>query len=171
MSRRKSFIKRRTGSTEMSLQITSMADIFMILLVFLLKGYSSDAFTVSPSAGTSLPATTTSVSQASPSLKVEVSQDAVLLDGRLVANMKKFRFESGDVDGSGVSRSLLGALNKERALESAKKNANEGGSPEGDARLMVLADQRAPYQTIKTVLASAAMQGYTDIRLAVVHAE
>jgi hypothetical protein len=55
MSRRKSFLKRRAPHEEMSLQITSMADIFMILLVFLLKSLSSGTIQIAPSKGLQLP--------------------------------------------------------------------------------------------------------------------
>jgi biopolymer transport protein ExbD len=40
-----------------------------------------------------------------------------------------------------------------------------------DPKILVIADQRAPYQTIKSVLASAAVHGYTDFKLAVVKGE
>ena len=37
--------------------------------------------------------------------------------------------------------------------------------------IIVIADQRAPYSTVKSVLASAALNGYTDFKLAVVRGE
>ena len=47
--------KSRPQSEEMSLQITSMADIFVIILVFLLKSYATSSVNVNPMAGMSLP--------------------------------------------------------------------------------------------------------------------
>jgi hypothetical protein len=40
-----------------------------------------------------------------------------------------------------------------------------------DSKVVVIADQRVPYITIKSVLASAAVQGYTDFKLAVVRGD
>ena len=52
---RKSFVKKPLLNTQMTLQITSMADIFMIILVFLLKTYGSGAIDVTPSPGLIIP--------------------------------------------------------------------------------------------------------------------
>ncbi|NDG85844.1 MAG: hypothetical protein EBX52_12520, partial [Proteobacteria bacterium] len=46
---------RTPESGLLPLQITSMADVFTILLVFLLKGVSTDAITITPSASLRLP--------------------------------------------------------------------------------------------------------------------
>jgi biopolymer transport protein ExbD len=146
----------------MNLQITSMADIFMILLVFLLKSVSSGTIDVAPSNGTELPMAQASEKSVQ-ALKVEVSEKAVLVEGRPGSSMTNFRFDPSDVSQSGVSKSLSSALEQERAKQQGK--AGEVADP----RIVVIADQRAPYQTIKTVLASAANEGYTDVKLAVIH--
>ena len=39
---------------------------------------------------------------------------------------------------------------------------------EEERNVWIVADERAPYATIQTVLASAALYGYTDFKLAVV---
>ena len=39
-----------------------------------------------------------------------------------------------------------------------------------DPRIIIVADQKVPFVTIRTVLASAAVNGYTDFKLAVVQA-
>lgn len=161
--RRKSFLKRHGQSEEMNLQITSMADIFMILLVFLLKSLSSGTIEIAPSKGMQLPRAATD-DRAVQALKVEVAEGAVLIEGKPASKIQGFSFPAGDVVENGTSRSLTAALEQERAKEAAHATSREA-----DPRIVVIADQRAPYQTIKTVLASAAQQGYTDVKLAVVH--
>lgn len=160
--RRKSFVKRSGQNPEMSLQITSMADIFMILLVFLLKSVSSGAIDIAPSTGLSLPVAATD-NKSVQALKVEVSEKAVLVEGHASSQMSNFRFSSSDIEENGASKSLTSALSQERSKQPAKAGET------ADSRIIVIADQRAPYQTIKAVLASAAVQGYTDVKLAVVH--
>src|SRR5262244_3024701 len=93
--------KSKTQSEEMALQITSMADIFTIILVFLLKSYATSAITVTPTAGMLLPeahAGDTSVE----ALKVEISQNAVQVDGQPVVKLNTFAFDAGDLQANGV---------------------------------------------------------------------
>jgi biopolymer transport protein ExbD len=165
MSRKKGFLKRGLAAEEMSLQITSMADIFMILLVFLLKGYATSAVNLTPAAGLLLPEAQAQTA-AVEALKLEISETAVLVEGTPATALKGFQYESKELQTNGTLRSLNDALKKQRdrQLQIAKVNSDVKVDP----KIMVVADQRAPYQLIKSVLASAAVNGYTDFKLAVV---
>jgi biopolymer transport protein ExbD len=154
---RKSFVKKTAETGEMSLQITSMADIFMIILVFLLKTFSSGSVDVHASPGVQMPLAVAE-GQGADALKLEVSENGVLVAGQPAAAIRRFVFDGKDLLASGASRSLSDALGKQREK-----------ALQPDARILVLADQRAPYSTIKAVLASAALNGYTDFKLAVVN--
>jgi biopolymer transport protein ExbD len=157
--RRRSFLKKRgPQSEEMALQITSMADVFVILLVFILKSYSTASVEFTPAAGMKLPQAASARQARSRPLTVEVSRDAVLIEGKAVSRMQDYRFSTGDLEPGNVSRSLRLAL-------------TDPGNVGQGARLLVVADQRAPYATIKAVLASAAVRGYKDFELAVNHGE
>jgi biopolymer transport protein ExbD len=159
------FKKRPLQSDEMSLQITSMADIFTILLVFLLKSYATSAMNVSPSAGLTLPSA--NASEASfEALKVEISADSVNVEGKPVVMLKGFQFDTEDLQSNGSSKTLVSALEKERQRELLIAKANT--DVQVDPKILVISDQKAPYSTIKSVLASAALNGYTDFKLAVV---
>ena len=147
----------------MNLQITSMADVFVILLVFLLKTYSSGAIALSPSKGLHLPEALGNDKPVE-ALKLEVSETAVLIEGKPASSISGFTFATRDVGQDGTSRSLVSALQKERAQSNDPK-------VKVDKRVIVIADERAPYSTIKTVLVSAAVEGYTDVKLAVNRAQ
>ncbi len=166
--RRRSFVKRRAQNEEMSLQITSMADIFTILLVFLLKSYASGV-AVDPS-GVQLPQAAGKSAQELP-IQLYVNQSEVLLDGHPVMNIRDFQFSTQDLESTGASRRLRAALaEKVKERDSAPSASHlDVSKPEG--KIVVLADERAPYETIKTVLASAAVQGFTDVKLAVASGE
>ncbi len=159
---KKTFTKKRAQSEEMSLQITSMADIFTILLVFLLKSYSTSSIT--PTRGMLLPQAHAAVAEAE-ALKVEVDPDSVLVEGQPVAALVNYRFKPGDLMGNGASKSLQSVLaqSRNRQLLIAKANSDVKVDP----KILILAGKEAPYSTIKTVLASAALHGYTDFKLAV----
>lgn len=158
---KKSFLPSGAKNEQMALQITSMADIFVIILVFLLKSYSVEGLAYEPSVPLT-PPTAKGRIEKSDGLKVEISSKAIALDGKNVSSMNAFRFSPKDVDSNGASNTLR------RALSASKANALSGAK---GPKLMVVADEGAPYETIKAVLASAASEGYLDIQLAVSHAQ
>jgi biopolymer transport protein ExbD len=161
---KKSFLKKKRKhlSSDVALQITSMADIFMILLVFLLKSYASSVTNVAPTAHLSLPEVVKAKSQIKDTLKVEIAGDTVLIDQKPVVGLKNFQFDEKDAAPGGASASILRVLNEQRKLRPENN---------GDSSLVVMADQRAPYSTIKRVVASAAGAGYVDLQLVVVETE
>ena len=163
---KKSFLgKRKAVSGDMSLQITSMADIFIIILVFLLKSFSSGAMSLNPSQGTRLPAAD-GQDIAVEALKLEISETLVQVEGKPAANLAGFKFEGADLQANGSSKSLNQVLELERKRQLLIAQSNP--DVKVDAKVIVMADERAPYSTVKAVLASAALNGYTDFKLAVV---
>ena len=166
--KKKSMFKKRHQSDEMALQITSLADIFVIILVFLLKSYATSATNLSPSQGLLLPEAQASEA-AVEALKVEISESAVQVEGQPVVTLKSFRFEGSDIQANGASSILGKALERERQrqLLIAKTNSDVKIDP----KILIISDQRTPYSTVKSVLASAALHGYTDFKLAVVKGE
>ncbi|MGK5084948.1 biopolymer transporter ExbD [Bdellovibrionota bacterium FG-1] len=159
------FHRKSAGEQEMSLQITSLADIFVILLVFLLKGYATGVVSLSPSKGLLLPEAQASEANVD-ALKLEVSETSVSIEGQSVAGLAAFRFEASDLQTNGASTILSKAL--ERARQHQLLIAKSNSDVKVDPKIIVIADQRTPYVTIKSVLASAAIQGYTDFKLAVI---
>lgn len=166
---KKPFLKKKAPpSEEMTLQITSMADIFTILLVFLLKSYATGAISITPSAGMLLPSAQAGEASEE-ALKVQVSEQSVNVEGRPVSALHDFEFDRSDLQANGSSASLSRAIERERQRELLIAKAN--ADVKVDARIIVVADRRVPYSTLKTVLASAALGGYTDFKLAVINRE
>jgi biopolymer transport protein ExbD len=159
------FAPKQKLSEDMPLQITSMADIFTILLVFLLKSYAVGAVDISPSAGVILPVAKGGMDKVE-ALKVEVSETVVTVEGKPIAQLANYRFGKDDVLENGTSRTLQRALAQERTRQTMI--AKENTDVKTDAKIMVLADQKVPYSTLKTVLSSAAVHGFTDFKLVVV---
>lgn len=151
------FVKRRPLTEEMSLQITSMADIFMILLVFLLKNYSTNLSNLSPSVATKLPVAS-SDNSIKDTLKLEISSHSILIDQKPVVSLSRFDFKPWDIQQNGFCDKLYHALFEERKRQ----------PPNMDPNLLVLADEKTPYSTLKTVLASVASAGFVDLQLVVV---
>jgi biopolymer transport protein ExbD len=156
--------KRKKLNEDMSLQITSMADIFTILLVFLLKSYATGAMNITPSQDVKLPVGQAPDAQYE-ALKVEISEKGVSVEGNPVSVLANFEFPSDDLVAGGASKSLGAALDRERQRQITIAKANS--DVKLDPKIIVISDQRAPYGTVKSVLASAALNGYTDFKLAI----
>lgn len=158
--KRSSFLsKRRVQKEEIHLPITAMADIFTVILVFMLKTYATSAVTVELSESVNIPQAQGRIDRAEEQvLKLEVSKTSVAVSGKSVLRMNNFQFDKSDLAHAGSSKLLSHALSQERIKNIDLKESK---------KVLVVADQGAPYSTIKAVLASAALEGFTDIKLAV----
>ena len=95
---RRRFSKRKHQKEEASLQITSMADILTIILVFLIKSYSVDPAFLTPTQNISLAMTTSE--QAAPDKAVMiVGHDGILIEGKLIVPFKNGEVSNSDVKG------------------------------------------------------------------------
>jgi len=160
---KKKFGKKKKLSEEMSLQITSMADIFTILLVFLLKSSATSMTTITPDDGMKLPvATVQSPDQIKDVLKLEITMDSILIDNKKVMSLKNWAPETGALPDFGFSGPVYKVLYEQRKHQPM---------PNMDSQLVMLADERTPYSTIKSVLASAASAGFVDLQMVMVKAE
>ena len=162
------FASKKRVNDEMSLQITSMADIFTIILVFLLKSYATSAINITPAKGTVLPVAQAGESQIE-ALKIEISATAIQVESKPASTLDNFHFGKGELLQNGSVTSLNTVLESERKRQEMISKANP--DVKADAKILVIADQKTPYSTIKSVLASAAVNGYTDFKLAVVRKE
>jgi len=154
----KSFLKKGKANEDMALQITSMADIFMILLVFLLKSYSTSISNVSPSKDTKLPVANAG-GEIKETLKLEIANGSILVDQKEVVKLRNLDFNPADISPNGHSPALF------RVLFEQRRRMPE---PNMDSTLLVLADEETPYATLKPILASAASAGFVDLQLVVV---
>jgi biopolymer transport protein ExbD len=177
--KKRRFVASGRQKEDMSLQITAMADIFTVLLVFLLKTFSTGLSTLTPNRSILLPE-----AQAKDvvvdALKLEVSADAVILDDQRITTLNTYRFEGADLESDGTPRSLNTALIRERAKKPLKtklrgkaqpvvaETAPEDPNAALATKILVLADKKTPYATLKTVLDTAANHGFADFKLVVV---
>lgn len=137
---------RELFGQQVDLQITSMADIFTILLVFLLKSYSTSINNIQLVSSATLP-TANHAAQIQEAPKVEIAKDAIYLDGKKITTLNNFVMDAKD-------QSLLEGLNPETVQSK-------------DHKILVLADKLAPYSIVKQTLQAASAQGFTDYQLVV----
>ena len=159
--RRRRFGGRKSAKEEMVLQITSMADIFTIILVFLLKSFSTGISGITPNV--MLPEAKAS-DEMMETLKVEIAENSILLDGVPVTVLHGYQFEAGDLESDLTPRSLNAAL----VMQKEKASARNPASVRDNTKLMILADEKTPYKTLKTVMTASSQQGFADFKLLVV---
>lgn len=160
--RRRAFLKS-LPSGDIALQITSMADVFTILLVFLLKNLAAGDSSLTVSQQLLLPEAVAG-DQLAESIKLEITPQAVSLEDKQVSELRNFSFFSTEVESNGTIRPL------NSAFISAAKNRKPSStdSPDSQPKLLVLADEHTPYSTLKAVLDTAASNGYSEFKLVVV---
>jgi biopolymer transport protein ExbD len=150
---------KKSMKTDVSLQIAPMASIFTVILVFLLKNFSSGTSAIVPNENVVLPELKVA-DDFQDSLKIEVAQTEILVDDQPIAKLNNFEFDRIEVAENGGLKSV------NQAIVSEKEKAMEAQIEYKD--VLILADKRAPYRTLKRVIASASSGGYQKVKLVVI---
>jgi biopolymer transport protein ExbD len=162
--RRRRFQYSPKGSGLFALNVTSMTDMFTIMLVFLLQTYNTSNVEINPDMGQRLPA---SASEANPVLSYQLSlnKNELKLEEKVLAKIKDYDFSSGDIDKN--DSNFIKPLFDELYKISQQKNEKD---PKGvtDGRLILKADSDFSYQTLRKVLYTASMAGFPKVKLATV---
>ncbi|MCP4290670.1 MAG: biopolymer transporter ExbD [bacterium] len=137
-----------TGKSAAKLEMTSLVDMMVILVVFLLMSFSADDQIVTSATGIKLPSSS-SKSTVSSGLVVEVGLDHVVVDGRSIMSSKAL---------SGVDPTELVLLTN--ALK-------EGIGGSNQQNILVQADRRVKYDNLSQVLRACAEAGLSDVSLVV----
>lgn len=137
-----------------TLNITSMTDMFTILLVFLLQSYAATTVPIDTPESMKLP---TSNSEKNPvhAVKLALSQKDLIFETEKIASLQEIQINSKNA-GDELIEPLLARLQKVDKKQAA------------DGLLMLQADQATPYSTLKKVLYTASVAGFTNIKLVTV---
>lgn len=166
-------IAKRTIVTGLSL--TSMVDMFTILVVFLLQNYSSTGEILNIPKDVHLPKAA-QVKELKPAHVVTVTSDSVILDKDTVADLKEVKAQK-DWMIPALRERLVAALqqdelNYKRALSDRVKDALPGGKKDVPAqeslkKITVQADKDMDFLTIKKVMFTVTEAGAAEINFAV----
>lgn len=149
------------------IQITSMVDMFIILLVFLLKSYSTSPVNVTPSAELRLPQSTISTDPVDV-LKMVVSKTAVYIEDNKVADIRNNEFEATQIDANDKEfiRPLFEELDK--TAQKSKDIAKVNETVEFTGKVLMQVDRDLPYSIVKKIMYTSMLAGYYDVKFAVV---
>ena len=146
---------------DIDLQITAMASVFTVILVFLLKSMATDVSPIQSSASLDLPELM-SAEQIENSFKIEVTKEGLIFEGQLAESLKDFNIAPEQIDADGTLKHLTQLIRDAQELKSDK-----GEKP----LISIFADKTAPHALVQRAIASASKNGLTQIQMVVVHDE
>ena len=154
---------RTNRSTQITLKLTSMIDMFTILLVFLLKSYSAEGQIMSVSPDLRLPESTAQKAPQTTSI-IAITNDLILLDGKQIGTISNVMNNNNL-----LIPELLNELNK---LKQLSERVGEIHSDMGfTGTISIQGDRQIPYLVIKKIMFTCGQVGYNDMMLAVTKLE
>lgn len=147
-----------------------MVDMFVILLVFLLKSYSTSPVNITPHGDLTLPNSTASKDPVD-ALKLVVSKAGIFVDDQKIVEMTDGQLKQGDVEAndtqfiSALYKALDGHAQKSRMI------ASENSELQFDGKVIMQADRSLPYDLLRKVMYTSMLAGYSDVKLAVMLVE
>lgn len=144
---------------DLSLRLTSMIDMFTILLVFLLKNFSAEGQIISVSPDLKLPVST---AQKPPEVAsvIAITENLVLLDGKPIIEAKNLM-----IGEQLIIPELFSELKKIRSL--SEKVGELSTSIAFTGKISIQADRELPYIVIKKIMFTCGQVGFNDMLLAV----
>ena len=172
---------RKKIHKDFELQLTSMMDILVIILVFLLKSYSTSTNSFSSVPGIKLPISKTA-EMTPDSLLLIVTPEAITFDNQRVVEFVQsadslsasapsyaFKTEDLDEDGMRIARlydALTVAREKAEALRAKSSARDAQGNPlPFDGILAIQADKRVKYDTLRKIMYTAGTAQFRIFRL------
>jgi biopolymer transport protein ExbD len=158
--------KMAEPDTIKDLNITPMMDMMTIILVFLLKSFSSTTSTITFDQNLQVPR---SITQLKPkeAVSVTITKKVILVEGEAIAPVNNGKVDPAvkrDGENGYYITPLVDVLEKYSRRE--KKVAELSGQP-FDAELMMVADQTTPYRLLTEIIYSCGQAGYANYRLLV----
>jgi len=149
----------RKRKTEINLRLTSMIDMFTILLVFLLKNFSTEGQVISVSQDLKLPVSTAEKPPEVTSV-IAITEELLLLDGKSIVAVDRLA-----QDEKLLIPELFAELKQLRNLNERMGAISSSISFTG--KISIQADRELPYLVIKKIMFTCGQVGYNDMLLTV----
>jgi biopolymer transport protein ExbD len=137
-------------------QLTSLVDIMVILLFFLIQSFSVEGNLVTPSTDLELPLSDASKSP-QPFCNLNITQTQVLVDDEVIVTNQKIA-SSEDF--------LIPELFKMMKAQAVKNK-----DPLSKGKLLIQADKEIPFAIVKKVMYTCSKAGFDDFKVLVVQEE
>ncbi len=154
--------KHDTSPRGVSLNLTSMMDMFTIILVFMLKTYSTEGQLIQPSQNLTLPSSTAK-NPPEIALDVVVSKEWIMVNNQPVANVSEVVQQPGLII-EPLSRELQRYASESRRME-------EMYGVKFSGKVTIQGDKELPFRTLIKVMATCGRSEYPNMRLVVYQKE
>ncbi len=155
--------RRRRKKGIFTLRLTSMIDMFTILLVFLLKNYSTENQVPMVANDLKLPASTAQKAPETASV-VGLTREWVLLDGKKMARVNDV-IKSNDL----LIKNLYLELKAKRLI--SERLATYDSKMKFRGEITIQGDKDLPFELLKKVMYTCGQVGYNNMQLAVIKKE
>ncbi|MBN2035185.1 MAG: biopolymer transporter ExbD [Chitinispirillaceae bacterium] len=135
-------------------QLTSLVDVMAIILVFLIKTFSTEGNIITPSSDLELPVST-SAKQPSPRWSIEIARDHILSDGSLIASNRGYEKN----DSLFIPELHQWLVNKRRLRNDTTSKA------------LIQCDKDVPYAIVKKVMYTCSRANFIDFSVLVIREE
>jgi len=154
--------RRRTrGDGTVKLNITSMIDMFTLMVVFLIQNYSSQGQLVTPAQGLVLPKSSIEKS-AGEALSVMVSQKTILVEKEIVVTSKAYAALQDQKDF--MIPALYQVLSQHSKVD--RRSAELLKMP-FSGKISIQGDESIPYNILTRVMYTCGQAGYPNMNLVV----
>ena len=162
--KRKRYVPEIKRNQSFALNITSMTDMFTILLVFLLQTFATSEVQIDPVQGLRLPASRTDKNPVE-GIKISLSPTELKMEKTSIASVHNNVIDAASIDknDSNFIRPLFDELQKINAAKDSKNNKI--------GKVLFQADQAMPYAMIRKVMYTASMAGFPNVKLVTVAGE
>jgi len=157
-------LKRARRKRTVFVRLTSLVDVLTILLVFLIKNFSTMPEMTVTAKNLQLPIST-AAQYPEVSTTVAATQQAVLLDGEFVDTIENIRSQKEMLNTKLYDKLIQ---DKQRFLLIASKNPDE---IKFRGKIIIQADKSIPYQIIKKLIYTCGQADFGRISLHVLHKE
>jgi biopolymer transport protein ExbD len=150
--------RRTTQETDNSTfkpQLTSLVDIMAIILVFLIKTFSTEASIVTPAADLELPLST-SLKPPAPQWSIEIGKGTIMSDGAVIASTASYAKKKDSL----LIPELYQWLSQKRKIRA-----------DTSIQVQLQCDKEVPYAIVKKVMYTCSKAAFTDFSVLVLREE
>lgn len=145
------------------LMLTSMLDILVCVLFFLLKNYSSVISDFAAAKDITLP-NSSSMTPPTPSLHLVVTQQSIILDNAEIARVVNGDVERKDLWKDGVT---ILRLAQELKAQKDRSQVQKGDKESWTGMIVLQADKTLSFNLLKKVIYTAGISDFVNLKLAV----
>jgi biopolymer transport protein ExbD len=156
-------MRRRPQRKPPGLMLTSLLDMFTIILIFLIVSFEAEDYDFKLNSDLTLP-TSSARSVLKPAVDIAITPTDLVVDKKSVAKLTNGKFPASNYRNQEIPE-LVEVLKKRYAL--VKDEAVNPETGEDNAIIVVQADKSLDYDTVYLVLRSSALSGFVKYRLAI----